>query len=391
MVDEIRILLDIALILITAKIFGEIAERFKTSHLVGEILAGILIGPVLHLIYPGSIEFLSLFSLIGVVLLLYLIGLSTKFEDIKEDIYPGTYIAIVAALVSLASGFLLGFLLFQSFDIGLIIGIVLMGTSTAIPVKILADMGEMRSKVGRLLITTSMADDIITLIALAAVSTFFTFGAVQLWQIVALVFTVIGFILAAITVGEKMSNKILSFIQKMRDEQILLVVPLAIIFVVAFVSQRIGVAAVTGAFLAGMAMSKSVFSETVIAPKIKAIGYGFFIPIFFAYSALIIDLNLLAEYWWTILLLVVIGGTLKAVASGWMSGFFGLYGKDKSIMAIGMVPRGEYGIVISQIAFGIGIISNSLYGALVAFVAITAIITPILFRLLIFKERKYGR
>ncbi|MBI4895341.1 MAG: cation:proton antiporter [Candidatus Aenigmarchaeota archaeon] len=391
MIDVYRILLDIAIILFFAKIFGEISEKFKMSHLVGEIIAGIVVGPVLHLIAPGSNEILEIFSAIGVILLLYLIGLSTKFEEIKEDIYPGTYIAIVAALVSLASGFLVGFLVFNSLEIGLVVGVVLMGTSTAIPVKILADMGEIRSRVGRLLITTSMSDDIITLITLAAISTYFTFGTVQLWTIVALVFTVIGFILASITVGEKISNKVLSFVQRMRDEQILLAIPLVIIFIVSFVSQRIGIAAVTGAFLAGMAMSKSVFAEPVIAPKIRAIGYGFFIPIFFAYSALIIDLALLVEYWWLIAILVVIGGLLKAIASGWMSGFFGLYGKDRITMAIGMVPRGEYGIVISQLALGMGIISAHLYGSLVAFVAVTAIITPIMFRFLIFNDRKYGR
>lgn len=391
MMDVYRILLDIAIILFFAKIFGEISEKFKMSHLVGEIIAGIVVGPLLHLISPGSHEVLEVFSSIGVILLLYLIGLSTKFEEIKDDIYPGTYIAIVAALVSMASGFIIGFLVFNSLEIGLVVGVVLMGTSTAIPVKILADVGEIRSKVGRLLITTSMSDDIITLITLAAISTFFTFGTVQLWTIVALVFTVIGFILASITVGEKISNKVLSFVQRMRDEQILLAIPLVIIFIVSFVSQRIGVAAVTGAFLAGMAMSKSVFAEPVIAPKIRAIGYGFFIPIFFAYSALIIDLALLVEYWWLIVMLVAIGGILKAVASGWMSGFFGLYGKDRFTMAIGMIPRGEYGIVISQLALGLGVISAHLYGALVAFVAVTAIITPILFRMFIFNDRKYGR
>src|SRR3989338_4295086 len=121
MADEIRILLDIAIILFTAKVFGEISERLKTSHLVGEILAGILVGPVLMLIHPGSIEVLELFSLIGVILLLYLIGLSTKFEEIKADIYTGTYIAIAAASVSLVSGLLIGWLLLGSMDIGIII------------------------------------------------------------------------------------------------------------------------------------------------------------------------------------------------------------------------------------------------------------------------------
>ena len=384
--DEIRIILDIALILIAAKAFGQIAERFKISHIVGEILAGLLLGPVLHIIYPASNEFLSLFSLIGVVVLLFLMGLYTKFDDIKDGIYPGIYTAIVASVVSLASGIGIGYIIFNSLEAGLVIGVVLMGTSSAIPIKMLVDMGEMKTRVGRLLITTAMADDIMTLIALAAISTFFTFGAFQLWTIVALIFTVMGFIVVALTVGERISNKILSVVQRLRDEEIMLVAPLVMLFVVAFVSQRIGVAAVTGAFLAGMAMSKSIFTEPVIMPKIKAIGYGFFIPIFFAYSALIIDLGLLMNNLWILALLVIAGMSLKAISSGWMSGFFGMRGREKMIMAFGMMPRGEYGIVIAQIALGLGVIANSLYGILIAFVAISVILTPILFRIFVYRK-----
>ncbi|MFH0837233.1 MAG: cation:proton antiporter [Candidatus Aenigmatarchaeota archaeon] len=381
--DEIRIILDIAMILIAAKVFGQIAERFKISHIVGEITAGLLIGPILHLIYPGSQEFLSLFSMIGVIVLLFLMGLYTKFDDIKDGIYSGTYIAIVASVVSLASGIGIGFIVFNSFEIGLVIGVVLMGTSSAIPIKMLVDMGELRTRAGRLLVTTSMADDIITLIALAAISTFFTFGVFQIWTIVALIFTVMGFIVVALTVGEKISNKILSVVQRLKDEEVMLVIPLVILFVVAFISQRIGVAAVTGAFLAGMAMSRSVFAEPVIVPKIKAIGYGFFIPIFFAYSALIIDLGLLMENLWILLILVVVGLVLKSVSSGWMAGLFGMRGREKLIMAFGMMPRGEYGIVVAQVALGLGVIAVSLYGILIAFVAISVVITPIFFRIFI--------
>jgi Kef-type K+ transport system membrane component KefB len=164
-----------------------------------------------------------------------------------------------------------------------------------------------------------------------------------------------------------------------------------IIFIFAFISQRIGVAAVTGAFLAGMAMSRSVFAEPVIAPKIRTIGYGFFIPIFFAYSALIIDLSTFVSYWWLIAILVAVGITLKAAASGWIARLFGFDSKEQTIMAIGMIPRGEYGIVIAQVAIGLGIITSQIYGALVGFIVITAIITPILFKLFVFRKHSYGR
>src|SRR3989338_2390509 len=127
---------------------------------------------------------------------------------------------------------------------------------------------------------------------------------------------------------------------------------IGIIFILAFVSQRIGIAAVTGSFLLGMAVGKSNFSESTIEPNIKIIGYSIFIPIFFAFSAVNIELAPIIEFWWLISIFVIIGILLKAVISGWMSGLFGLRGKDRMIFAAGTIPRSEYGIIAAQLALG---------------------------------------
>jgi len=380
MSDEFRLLLDIAILLGVAKIFGEIAERLKIDSLVGEIIGGLLVGPILHWIAPTSYGFLNVIAMMGVLILLFLIGLSTRFDDVKSDIYKGTALASIAAGVSFIVGFAIGEIFFNSLPIGLFLGVALMGTSTAIPVKILIDNGEFKSKVGRMLVVIAMADDIITLLSLAALSTFFALGFVKIWEVVGLTFAVLGFILVVLTVGSKISDKILSWVQRMKDEQILLAVPLIIVFILAFVSQRIGIAAATGAFLAGMALNKSVFTEPIIAPKVKAIGYGFFIPLFFASSALIIDPGSFGEMWWFIVILVIFGVLAKALSTGFASGLFGFRGRDQKIIAIGMIPRGEYGIIISQIALTFGVITNQLYSAVIAFILITVIMTPILFK-----------
>ncbi|MFH0837241.1 MAG: cation:proton antiporter [Candidatus Aenigmatarchaeota archaeon] len=381
--DEIRILFDIAVILIAAKIGGELTERLKLSRLVGEIGAGILVGPLLHIILPTSYDFISFFALIGIVLLMFLIGMEIKIEEFKEELYPGTYIAVAGDLICLVAGFVIGYMLFNSIEAGLIAGIVLMGTSDAIPIKMLEESGNIKSKLGRLLITTTTVDDVISLIVLAAIMSFLTFGAVHIWNIVALVFTIIGFIYIFMKIGGQISNGIFHYIQKLNDRYIILGVTIGIIFILAFVSQRIGIAAVTGAFLLGMVVGKSDFSKETLEPNLKMIGYSIFIPIFFAFSAVNVELAPIFEYWWLITIFVVVGILLKSVISGWMSGLFGLHSKDQMIFAVGTIPRGEYGIIAAQLALGMAVISIGVYSALMMVIVITSLITPVLLSILL--------
>lgn len=389
MVVDVIILLDLAIILVVAKVFGEIAERVKIDPLVGEILAGLLVGPVLLWVHPS--EFIEQMAFIGIIFLMFLLGLSTRFDDFKKDIYAGSALAIGGAALSFIGGFVIGEVVFNSFNIGLFLGVAMISTSTAIPIKALIDMGEFRTKVGQMLVVISMADDIIAILGVSLLATYFTVGTIQLWQSVALFFAMLGFILFVLTAGSRASDRALSIFQRMRDEQILITIPIIIVFILAFISQRVGVAAITGAFLAGMAMSRSVYNEPIIAPKIKTIGYGLFIPIFFAYSALIIQLDKLMSYWWLIIILLAVGIVAKVIGSGWTARFYGFRGREQGIIAIGMIPRGEYGIIVSQIALGLGVITGELYAAVIGFVVLTIIATPIAMRAFLSKEFRYRK
>ncbi len=389
MVVEVKILLDIALILIFAKIFGEIAERIKLDPLLGQIAAGLLLGPILLWVQPTI--FLEQIAFIGIIFLMFLLGLSTKFDEVKKDVYAGSALAVSAAALSFIGGFAVGEFIFQSFNVGLFLGVALMSTSTAIPIKALFDSGELKSRVGHMLVVTAMADDIIAMLGVSLLTTYFMVGAVQIWQIAALFFTIMGVTFIILTFGSRVSNRALSFFQKMRDENTLITFAIAIVFVLSFLSQRVGVAAVTGAFLAGMAISKSVFNEPIIGPKVRTIGYGIFIPIFFAYSALLVDINKMLSYWWLIAILLAVGITMKVVGCGVLSRIYGFRGREQGIMGIGMIPRGEYSIIVSQLAFTLGIITGELYAAALGFIIMTVIITPILLRLLVSRESKYAR
>lgn len=377
---ETILLLNIALLLIVAKIFGEIAERLKISAMVGEVVAGLMLGPILLVVMPN--EFLEQLASFGILFLLFLIGLSTHYEQVKKDIYTGSFLAISGTMLSLVFGFVAGWLIFDSIEVGIFIGIAILSTSTAITIRSLIDAGELHTRVYEMALAIDMADEVIAILALSLLTTFFTLGGVQIGEIVALFFIILGLIVVIMSAGAKIVGRTLSLVQKMRDEQILVAVPLVIVFLVAFISESVGVAGVTGAFLAGMMLSQSHLTKPSILPKMKTLGYGFFIPLFFAYSAVILDLSALIEFWWLILLLVVLGIAAKAFGVGFVSRYYGLRGREQRLLAASMIPRGEYSIVIAQIALSAAIITATLYTIIIAFVIITILITPIILRIL---------
>lgn len=385
---DVSLLLDIAIILFAAKVFGEIAERLKVDALVGEVLAGLVVGPILMLVNPSVL--LSDIAYIGIILLVFLIGLSTRFDSIKKHVYTGSVLAIIACAASLIGGFAVGYFMLGSITAGIFLGVALMGTSTAIPVKILIERGEFQTPVGQFLITASMADDVITILGLSFLANYFV-GTANIWSSAILLFIILGFMLVVVTVGARFVDRLLSITQRLKDEQILLSIPLAVVFAVTFLAENVGIAAIVGAFLAGMAMAKSTFAETVIAPKVKTIAYGFFVPIFFAYSAIIINLGPLADYWWFIIVLTLVAILTKVVSSSLVAGWFGFKHRNRHIITVGMIPRGEYGIVISQTALAFGAITNQIYGAMIILILITVILTPILYSFVLKEHGGYKR
>ncbi len=379
MVFEITILLYIALILLAAKIFGEVAERLGVSALIGEVLAGLLFGPLLGIIKPNA--FLEQIATLGVLFLLFIIGLNTRFDDVKKDAYKGSVLALVAAALSFIAGTSVGFAAFNDINAAIFLGVALLSTSTPITLRALANVGEIKTRVYEISLSIDMADKVIAILALSLLTTYSAYGTVQIWTVAALFFVVLGFFVVITTIGARAVSNFLSFFRMMVDEQMLVAIPLVIVFVVAFLSEQVGIAGVTGAFLAGMAMSKSQLTENIILPKTKIIGHGFFIPIFFAYSAVLFDLNALYSGWHVIVLLVVFGSLAKLIGAGYMGRFYKLGTREQLLIGIGMIPRGEFAIVISQIALAAGIVTSSIYTIAVASVIVTIIITPILMKL----------
>lgn len=376
-----ELLLGIALLLLGAKVFGYVFEKLKVSSLVGEIFAGILIGPVFGLVTPnGTLGEIAGF---GILFFLFLIGLSTRFDDFSRNVYEPSFIALGGALLSFFGGYLVGYIVFSNLNIGIFLGVALLSTSTAMSIRALVDTGKFPTRAGKTLLAIDLADDVIATLALALLSAYISLGNIKIWETVSLFLTIIGFFLVILTVGSNIVSKLLSLIQRIKDEHVIIATSIAFLFLIAFVSEHIGVAAVTGAFLAGIAMNKSQLTKTVIIPKVKTIGYGLFIPLFFAYSAIIFDTKSFFSYFWFIVLLIVVGVIGKLVGCGYTSNYFNFKGVEQKIIGFGMIPRGEYSIITAQIVLTAGIITVPIYTIVISFVILTIVLTPILINLFI--------
>lgn len=371
------LLFQLGILLVFAVILGEISSRLGISSMVGQIVAGIVAGPVMGWVRPDAL--LAFFSFLGLVVLVFLIGLETKVEEIRKDVYVGILLAASGALLSFVAGFLLGQLLFGGFSTGLAVGVAMISTSTAVSIKVLIDRKQYHTHTGRIFVIMAIADDVIAILALSLLVSYTSLGHISLMYVASLLLAILGFIFFILTFGDRVINKSIGFLQKSHDPEVFFTIPLVIAFVVSIWSENIGLAAVTGSFIAGMAMARSYFRESVIQPKMKVFGYGFVVPIFFAYSSIFVDLSIFATSWHIILVILAAGILAKAIGSGFMSRYFGFDSKAQKIISLGMIPRGEYGIVISQIALGAGIITGQVYSIMIVFILLTVILTPVLF------------
>ncbi|MFH1420663.1 MAG: cation:proton antiporter [Candidatus Aenigmatarchaeota archaeon] len=376
---DATILIGIAVLLLAAKIFGEAAARLRISPIVGEIFAGIVVGPLFHLINIGS-QFGDLLSF-GILFLLFLSGLSSRIEDIKNEAYTGVALCIAGGALSAVLGYAFGMIFFQDQLTAVFIAVAIISSSTAVAVRSMVDIGEIETANGKKVLAVMMSDDVMAVAALAILTAYITSGNIVFDDATKLVLMILGFFIVLASVGTKIVNKLVSIGQKMRDEQAIFSLALVVLFIVAAISEKIGVAAVTGAFLAGLILSKNSFVSPVIVPKVKTIGYGLFIPLFFAYTGMSVDLNALHAFIVPILVLTVLAIAGKLVGVLLTGRYFGIKKRELFIIGTAMVPRGEYALVISQIALTVGAISRDVFSIVMGVVLLTIIATPLLMQL----------
>ena len=382
--SELNILLSLFVMLAAAKLLGEVFERLRQPAVVGEILAGVLIGPsVLGWVAPS--DFTNTLAEIGVIFLLFAVGLETKPSAIFKVGTKATLVAILGVIAPLAGGYLLLRLQGGSSVESLFLGCAMVATSVGITARVLAGLGVLSAQTSRIILGAAVIDDILGLLILALVSSAAT-GQIDYLEIGITALLAVGFTLFVVLVGSRVVTRLAPRIEDLKTSESLFVFGLLLCLGLSVAASYIGVAAMVGAFLAGMTLAEASEANQAMHTQMKGIT-EFLVPFFLVTIGMQLRLEVFLQ-WSTIVLTLAV--TLIAVISkliGCALPVMNLGWRRAGQVAVGMVPRGEVGIVVAQIGLALGVINDVLFAVVLFMAVATTLIAPPFLKMLFAAER----
>jgi Kef-type K+ transport system membrane component KefB len=415
----------IAIILLAAKISGFV-ERFGQPAVLGELVIGVLIGnmvllgcdffePIKH---QPIIEFLSE---LGVVILLFQIGLESTLGDMLKVGKVSLMVAVAGVVVPFVVGtYMVGPLLLPGLDFNayLFFGATMTATSVGITARVFKDLNALNTPEARIVLGAAVIDDILGLILLAVISVIVTTGTASVGLVAVILAKAIGFLIGSFLLGHFLApsmNTLFSKIHAGREMKFTLAISTCLVF--AYAAQLIGLAPIVGAFAAGLVVTPihfKDFDEPEVASDLKSLTTNmsveekksvealihkyehhhvdhlieplahFLVPIFFVLTGINVKLDTLFD---PKVLTVAIGLSIAAILTKLVTGFFA--GKvNRMIVGWGMVPRGEVGLIFAMIGKSLGVVNDEVFSVIVIMVIITTLVTPPMLGMLIKKQKK---
>jgi len=369
--------------LLVGKFAGEAFERMRQPAVMGELLAGIVLGAGLLNVIPTApgdplTPVFRLLAQIGVVVLLFEIGLET---DLKAMLRDGPAAGAVA-LVGVAIPFVLGFVYWRSTAsdppaTAVFVGAALTATSVGITARVLKDLRVLESLEARLILGAAVIDDVLGLVILGVVSALAAGAAFTLPGVLRVLGVAVVFLFLALWIGLRLAPRLFGLVERMQVRGVLLVSAFAFLLLLCVLAERVGTALIIGAFAAGLILSETN-QVRVIEERIRPVA-DVFTPIFFLSIGAAVDLRVwnpfVAENHETLAIagVLFVIAVIGKVASGWAVPWRRF---NRRAVGIGMAPRGEVGLIFAQIGLGAGILSNRLFSAILFVVVATTLVTP---------------
>ena len=380
---------NLAIIILTAKFFGLVARKCKAPQVVGEIIAGLLIGPcVLNLVHIS--DTISVFAEIGVVLLMFSTGLGTNLKELIKAGPIATLIACVGVAVPLAGGTLLYSIFYGFAAVGstefykaLFIGTIMTATSVSITVAALQEMGHLKSFLGTTIVSAAVIDDVIGIVVLTCVLGAGSGTGTGLGKVL---FNTVLFFATAIGVG-----LIAHFAMKWLDKrnphtQRITIVSMAFCFAMAYVAEEyFGIADITGAYIAGIVFC-SMDDASDGERRVDISNYVLFAPVFFASIGLKTDISGLTPQ---ILLFsvcfVIVALITKVIGCGLAAKICRFSWADSLKVGVGMMTRGEVALIVAQKGLDIGVVDPVYFTAVILLIVVSSVATPLVLKVLFTK------
>jgi Kef-type K+ transport system membrane component KefB len=375
--DASRIPLAMLVVFGSAKLLAELCERLHQPGIVGEILAGVLIGPgVLGWIAPD--EFLGALANLGAMFLLFQVGLHVKSSELMKS---GPTAALAATLGVIVQFFLTWGILWlwgtRQLE-AIFVAAAMVPTSLGITAQVLASKGLLHARASRIILAAAVIDDVEGLLVLAVVSSLAT-GKLALLPLALTAAMAIAFTLIAVKWGARSMSRIVPRAhEKLRLGEAQFVLSMVLLFALSLMAVFAGVAAIVGAFLAGLALSESV------EPRVKDLSLGvteLLVPFFLVGIGLRVDLGAFSQTAAALLALVLLAVAMISKVAGCGLGAMRLGKRDAMRVGVGMIPRGEVGMVAAQLGLALGVIERTMYSVIVLVAVATTIAAPPLVKL----------
>jgi Kef-type K+ transport system membrane component KefB len=397
---SLQVLFFLALLILLAKAAGGLAARVGLPAVLGELLAGVVLGPTLINVWrfswfavsgPSSggahvslSAFIDVLAEVGVVVLMFLAGLETDIGAMKKAFGPAFWAAGGGVVLPFAGSAVVAHQLGFAWRESIFIGTILTATSVSITAQTLMNLKQLRSKAGSTILAAAVIDDVLGLLVLSLViaaetnvgsgahtssSALVSFG----WTVVRMV----AFFVFAFLLGPRLIRLSFKAARNFKVEHTSLAAALAIGFLFAFLAQYGGgMAAITGSYLAGLFIAASPTDHAEVISELRSMTNSFFGPLFFASIGLEINAWALGGhigFFFLILLIAVLGKVFGCSLGAWFNGFSG---RDGLIVGVGMIPRGEVGLITANIGWAAGIVSPDIYSLVIVLVLATTLVTP---------------
>jgi Kef-type K+ transport system membrane component KefB len=403
---SLQILLLVAVLILLARGLGDLSARLGFPIVLGELLAGVVAGPtllnVLHLSWfsapasaagaPISVAAaLKVLADLGVVVLMFLAGLETDVVLMRRTVGPALSAACGGVILPLAAGTAVARVAGLGWPAAVFVGTVLTATSVSITAQTLMNLGELRSPAGSTILGAAVIDDILGLVVLSFVIALeprnHSPGGPEWGGIGMTMARMAAFFLLAIGLGPRVVQWSFQRAKKLAGHHVALGVALALAFFFAFLADALGgMAAITGGYIAGILVGFTPAQQEVLR-EVRSLSHSFLGPLFFVSIGLEINAWKLGGHWLFFLALLVVAVAGKILGCGLGAWLGRMSKRDSFIVGVGMIPRGEVGLITATIGWASGLISPLVFSLMVVLVLATTLLTPVLLRIP-FRPRK---
>jgi Na+:H+ antiporter len=374
-------LLALIAIFLAAKLFGELAERLGQPAVLGELIGGIVVGVSgLRVVDPHD-PTIHLLAELGVIFLLFLIGLDTDLKRLLSVGGSATTVAIVGVALPFLGGVAFGQAMGFRFMVSVFLGASLTATSVGITARVLSDLGHLHDDESQVILGAAVVDDIIGLVLLTIVSTLAEGGELSFLGVGRLIVIAFGFVFLAILIGSYLAPTLIRAIERIDIARGLLFASIVFALALAYAALRVGSAVIIGSFAAGLVLARTKKGKQ-IEREVHDVAQ-FFVPIFFIVVGAAIDLKSVNPFDAGARRFAMIGLALTAIGilGKVLAGFAVLRrGMRRVVVGVGMIPRGEVGLIFAQIGLSTKLLSSGLYSAVAIMVMITTLVTPPILR-----------